>query len=184
MPTRRRRCPLYREALRLRRGRFDGDEPMTWLDGRDSVLAFRRGELECWVNTGTEEVVLPEGDVLLGSDPSVAGGILPLGHVCLVAARLVFAVGGLVTSPATHTSVPAAAPPSTATCNVETITRVDQEDDDGHREGLELEQRPHRSGHVDASGPGGTALAAELLDGRHEFRVIPTPKFGPPNFQM
>ena len=50
---------------------------MTWLDDRDGVLAFRRGELECWVNTGTEEVVLPEGDALLGSDPTVAGGILP-----------------------------------------------------------------------------------------------------------
>ena len=29
-----------------------------------------------------------------------------------------------------------------------------QEDDDGHREGLELEKRPHRAGHVDTPGPG------------------------------
>ncbi|HEY5853832.1 MAG TPA: alpha-amylase family glycosyl hydrolase [Aldersonia sp.] len=68
---------LYREALRLRRGRFDGDEPVTWLDDRDGVLAFRRGELECWVNTGADEVVLPVGEVLMASDPTVPGGILP-----------------------------------------------------------------------------------------------------------
>ncbi len=72
---------LYREALELRRDFFDTPpHPVEWLDTppRD-VLAFARGAVQCWVNTGTEPVALPpEGlAVVLGSVAGITGGVLP-----------------------------------------------------------------------------------------------------------
>ncbi|WP_203337898.1 glycoside hydrolase family 13 protein [Nocardioides limicola] len=68
---------LYRRALRLRRERFVGAPDLVWIDAPDDVLAFRRGSLECWLNTGAEPVELPPGTVLLRSDPTTDDGLLP-----------------------------------------------------------------------------------------------------------
>ncbi|WP_040794980.1 glycoside hydrolase family 13 protein [Nocardia higoensis] len=69
---------LYRSAIELRRTRpeFVGDG-LEWLPDSPGVLAFRRpGGLVCVLNTGTEPIVLPEGDPLLASAP-VVGDLLP-----------------------------------------------------------------------------------------------------------
>ncbi|MGI8434818.1 MAG: glycoside hydrolase family 13 protein [Nocardioidaceae bacterium] len=58
---------LYREALRLRRRHLGGVSPLSWLDAPDDVLAFRRGQVECWVNTGADAVAMPAGQLLLSS---------------------------------------------------------------------------------------------------------------------
>ena len=68
---------LYRTALRLRRDRLAGTPSFAWVDAPPGVLAFRRGSLECWVNTGDRPVRLPHGQVLLGSDPRSDDGLLP-----------------------------------------------------------------------------------------------------------
>ncbi|MFD5143227.1 glycoside hydrolase family 13 protein [Streptomyces sp. NPDC058401] len=63
---------LYRSALRLRRshpelGAGDGVE---WLEAPAGVLAFRRGDFTCTVNTTAEPVRMPApGTVLLASGP-------------------------------------------------------------------------------------------------------------------
>jgi alpha-glucosidase len=70
---------LYRAALALRREHL-GDGGLEWLDGgRESVLCFRRtpGQVVCVVNTGTDPVPLPAGEVLLTSAPLNADGTLP-----------------------------------------------------------------------------------------------------------
>jgi alpha-glucosidase len=68
---------LYRRALALRAAspvvRGDGVE---WLPAPAGCLAFRRpGGLVCLVNLSAAPIPLPEGEVLLASDP-VAGGTL------------------------------------------------------------------------------------------------------------
>ncbi|GAB91126.1 glycoside hydrolase family 13 protein [Gordonia rhizosphera] len=74
---------MYREALALRRTVFGGVEEgsadeIEWIDDSDGVLAFRRGRMQVWVNTGTHEIVLPAGTrMLIASDPTVTGQILP-----------------------------------------------------------------------------------------------------------
>jgi len=69
---------LYREALRLRRERWVGQGEVTWLDSPAGTLAFRRGESQCWLNTGVAAVVLPARPVLLESRPgATAGGLQP-----------------------------------------------------------------------------------------------------------
>ncbi|PUA82226.1 glycoside hydrolase family 13 protein [Nocardioides currus] len=67
---------LYRRALRLRRERLVGQPDFAWVEAGDDVLAFRRGGVECWVNTGTSAVALPEHELLVASDPGV-GAELP-----------------------------------------------------------------------------------------------------------
>jgi alpha-glucosidase len=62
---------LYRTALRLRRERLVGVDDFAWIDAPDDVLAFRRGGVECWVNTGQDAVRLPAHDLLVASDPGV-----------------------------------------------------------------------------------------------------------------
>ncbi|MGW5746860.1 glycoside hydrolase family 13 protein [Amycolatopsis sp. NPDC003861] len=54
---------LYRRAVRARRERRLGAPgPVEWLDtGADAVLAFRRGNLVCVVNTGSAPFTAPEG---------------------------------------------------------------------------------------------------------------------------
>jgi alpha-glucosidase len=70
---------LYRVALALRRRSpaFAGDA-LSWLPAPDGVLVFRRpGGLVCLVNLSDAAVPLPEGQVLLASEP-VDGGQVPV----------------------------------------------------------------------------------------------------------
>ncbi|WP_340561869.1 glycoside hydrolase family 13 protein [Streptomyces sp. GSL17-111] len=72
---------LYRTALRIRREHADlgAGDAVTWLDAPAGVLAFRRGDFVCTVNTTTAPVTLPEvpGRVLLASGPYAGDGVLP-----------------------------------------------------------------------------------------------------------
>jgi alpha-glucosidase len=67
---------LYRSALRLRRECWAGADAVAWVDAPDGVLAFARGEVQCWLNAGDNAVPMPPGEVLLGSD-RVSGDSLP-----------------------------------------------------------------------------------------------------------
>ena len=67
---------LYRQALKLRRALLEEAASFTWIDSPPELLAFGRGDLECWLNTGNRPVPLPHGQVLLGSDPGTEGGLL------------------------------------------------------------------------------------------------------------
>jgi alpha-glucosidase len=66
---------LYRSALALRHeladlGADSADSTLTWLDAPSRVLAFRRGEFVCTVNTSSEPVTLAApGALLLSSAP-------------------------------------------------------------------------------------------------------------------
>ncbi|MFI8260281.1 MULTISPECIES: glycoside hydrolase family 13 protein [unclassified Streptomyces] len=71
---------LYRAALRIRRERGDlgAGDAVEWLEAPEGVLAFRRGDFVCTVNTTQEPVRMPApGTVLLASgdvtDPGVLG---------------------------------------------------------------------------------------------------------------
>ncbi|MGW9629502.1 glycoside hydrolase family 13 protein [Agromyces sp. NPDC055520] len=69
---------LYRDALALRRERDLGAGTLEWLPGYpESVVAFRNGDLAVIANTGDAPVELPEGDVLLTSEP-LDGRTLPV----------------------------------------------------------------------------------------------------------
>jgi alpha-glucosidase len=68
---------LYREALRLRRELWVEAGDLAWVEAPDDVVAFRRGDLECWLNAGDEPVDLPDAEVVLASDPSAEPGVLP-----------------------------------------------------------------------------------------------------------
>ncbi|MFT4086628.1 MAG: glycoside hydrolase family 13 protein [Gordonia sp. (in: high G+C Gram-positive bacteria)] len=70
---------MYRSALDLRRKLFRDAPPVEWItDAGGGVLAFRRGDNECWVNTGPEPAQLPAGtEVVLASDPDYTGGPIP-----------------------------------------------------------------------------------------------------------
>ena len=64
---------LYRDALRLRRELL-GEQPLTWLDLGDGVLAFERGPgFGCVVNLSAGPVPLPAGRLLLASGDVSAG---------------------------------------------------------------------------------------------------------------
>jgi alpha-glucosidase len=71
---------LYREALRLRRELWVGAGDLDWVEAPEGVVAFRRGagagHLECWLNTDDEPVELPDGEVVLVSDPASTGRTL------------------------------------------------------------------------------------------------------------
>lgn len=56
---------LYRTALQLRRDRWQDSGTLQWLDCPDGALAFRRGALSCWVNTGDRAVRLPSSATVL-----------------------------------------------------------------------------------------------------------------------
>lgn len=73
---------LYRRGLRLRRRVWGaagagaaGAAELRWLDTPAHVLAFARGDLECWTAFG-RPARLPEGELLAASAP-VEAGILP-----------------------------------------------------------------------------------------------------------
>jgi alpha-glucosidase len=72
---------LYRTAIRLRRGLIaelpTTDPSLTFVEGPDSVVHFRRGETwHCVTNFGPDPVDLPAGTVLLSSS-SLVDGRLP-----------------------------------------------------------------------------------------------------------
>jgi alpha-glucosidase len=61
---------LYRAALALRHSEVGlGDGTMEWIEAGADVLAFSRpGGFACYVNFG-KAIDLPEGEVLLSSNP-------------------------------------------------------------------------------------------------------------------
>ncbi len=64
---------MYRSALRLRAQHLKGDEDLEWLDSTKDVLSFRRGSgVVCIVNFGTKPVKLPDGKLLIASQPDVS----------------------------------------------------------------------------------------------------------------
>jgi alpha-glucosidase len=68
---------LFRRAIELRHGRGDLGDGIEWLATSHGVLAFRGVDgVVCVLNTGTQPVPLPAGEVLLASD-AVADGALP-----------------------------------------------------------------------------------------------------------
>ena len=69
---------LYRAALRLRR-KFETDESLTWveeLSGPTTLAFVRPNGWLCLTNFGTEPVALPDGELLIATQP-VTGGMLP-----------------------------------------------------------------------------------------------------------
>ncbi|GAB09603.1 alpha-glucosidase [Gordonia araii NBRC 100433] len=81
---------LYRRAIELRyhRREFRGDT-IEWYGAPKGCLAFRRaeGHLVCALNTGTDPVSLPPGEVLLVSKPLVDGRLPGDSAAWLVAHR-------------------------------------------------------------------------------------------------
>lgn len=67
---------LYRAALELRRRHVVGESAFAWIDLGQEVLAFNRGSLTCVVNFGGSPVDLPDGEVLISSEP-LSGKRLP-----------------------------------------------------------------------------------------------------------
>lgn len=68
---------LYRDALARRRAHDLGAGTLEWLPGYpESVIAFRNGDVVVVANAGDAPVELPEGDVLLSSEP-IDGRALP-----------------------------------------------------------------------------------------------------------
>ena len=68
---------LYRDALRSRRELLSATDELRWVDAPPGMLAFRRGVLECWLNTGDGPVDLPAGRVVLRSTSAPADDRLP-----------------------------------------------------------------------------------------------------------
>ncbi|QYJ02617.1 glycoside hydrolase family 13 protein [Nocardioides panacisoli] len=66
---------LYRRAIALRRQWWVDAPDLAWVPAPEGVLAFRRGDLACWLNTSGASVALP-GPVLLHSAAD-AGEALP-----------------------------------------------------------------------------------------------------------
>lgn len=65
---------LYRSALAIRRDRMAGDETMEWLPSDEGVLMFRRGGgTVVVVNVSAHAVTLPNGELLVASEPGVTG---------------------------------------------------------------------------------------------------------------
>ncbi|MEM9203774.1 MAG: glycoside hydrolase family 13 protein [Actinomycetota bacterium] len=63
---------LYRNALRIRREHFIADADMTWVDTDPGVLAYERGSgVRCVANMGTEPIAMPDGELLLSSQPGL-----------------------------------------------------------------------------------------------------------------
>jgi alpha-glucosidase len=60
---------LYRKTLALRREHLGDDESLEWLPSAPSVLAYRRNDLICVINLGTEVTDIPEGRILVASSP-------------------------------------------------------------------------------------------------------------------
>ena len=74
---------LYRSALRLRRECWAGAGEVEWVEAPDGVLAFRRGDVQCWVNAGDQTVALPAGEVVLASHTGPGDSLPPASAVWL-----------------------------------------------------------------------------------------------------
>jgi len=68
---------LYRQALELRSQHWRDAGDLAWLDAPGGVVAFRRGGVTCWTNAGDVPVAMPEGSLLLRSDPEGPADTLP-----------------------------------------------------------------------------------------------------------
>ena len=69
---------LYRELLRLRRDHALGTGRLQWQSpGSSNVLTFDNGTLRVMVNLGTRPVALPQGALLVSSEPLETQGELP-----------------------------------------------------------------------------------------------------------
>ncbi|KWX68712.1 glycoside hydrolase family 13 protein [Mycobacterium sp. NAZ190054] len=69
---------LYRAALRLRPRLWRDAAEVEWIDVAPDVAAFRRGDAQCWVNTGDTDVRLPGGAAAaLASEPGVVDVLPP-----------------------------------------------------------------------------------------------------------
>lgn len=69
---------LYRDALRLRATTLVDAPGLEWVTTPAGVVAFTRGDLGCWVNSGAGPVALPtDVTVLLASGPLGDGPVLP-----------------------------------------------------------------------------------------------------------
>jgi alpha-glucosidase len=78
---------LYRAALAARRLLWDHNAQVRWLDVSVDVLAFARGDGQCWVNTGPVDVDLPSGmTVVVASVPGVQHRLPPDAAVWLAPA--------------------------------------------------------------------------------------------------
>ena len=64
---------LYRSALRLR-PRGDG---FAWRDSPPGTMVFERGDLVCAINVDAAELQLPEGEILLASEPGITTTLPP-----------------------------------------------------------------------------------------------------------
>jgi alpha-glucosidase len=70
---------LYRAALRLRHAEAAlGGGEVTWLQAEPGVLAFRRGELSCVVNLGTEPVDVSRYGAAILTTAALDGDFLPV----------------------------------------------------------------------------------------------------------
>jgi len=68
---------LYRTAIWLRRDHLLDAGPVTWIDTESDVLAFRRGRICCYLNTGSEPIALPPGKLLLASETRAGSMLAP-----------------------------------------------------------------------------------------------------------
>jgi alpha-glucosidase len=69
---------LFRSAIELRHGRGELGSNVHWLDMPHGVLAFRGTDgLTCVLNTGSDPVALPAGELLIASAPLVDGALAP-----------------------------------------------------------------------------------------------------------
>ncbi|MGL5856826.1 MAG: glycoside hydrolase family 13 protein [Angustibacter sp.] len=79
---------MYRAALTLRREHRLGSGDLTWVEGYPgSVVALRNGAVVVVANVGTEPVRLPDGEVLMTSQPLPEPGVLPSDVTAWVLAR-------------------------------------------------------------------------------------------------
>lgn len=69
---------LYRTGLRIRSERLIHDEELEWLDHGPRTLSFRRGSgMTCLVNYGDDPLPLPDGEVILASEPTNSDTLPP-----------------------------------------------------------------------------------------------------------
>jgi alpha-glucosidase len=78
---------MYAEALAVRKEYFADLTRLTWIPSPPQTLAFARGDVQCWVNTGTSDVPLPEGQLLLASAPGLEVGVLTGGATAWLVVR-------------------------------------------------------------------------------------------------
>jgi alpha-glucosidase len=64
---------LFRSAIRLR----PRSEPFGWRESSDGTMIFARGDLTCVVNFAAPELELPDGELLLASEPDVTTTLPP-----------------------------------------------------------------------------------------------------------